>query len=81
MPKYLNEKTRNNRIPWKIKKKGIDDKLDQFSIYKRYMNKFQAKYNNPFKIRNINYYSIGESSLSINPIINKSNKIKISKYK
>ena len=51
--KYLNEKTRNNRIPWKIKKKGIDDKLDQFSIYKRYMNKFQAKYNNPFKIRNI----------------------------
>ena len=25
----------------------------------------------PEKIRNINYYSLGESSLSINPIINK----------
>ena len=51
--KYLNEKTRNNRIPWKIKKKGIDEKLDNLSIYNRYMNQFQSKNNNPFKKRNI----------------------------
>ena len=50
--KYLNEKTRNNRIPWKIKKKGLDEKLDGFSIYNRYMNQFQSKNNNPFKKRN-----------------------------
>ena len=51
--KYLNEKTRNNRIPWKIKKKGIDDKLDGVSIYNRYINQFQIKKNNPFNKRNI----------------------------
>ena len=51
--KYLNEKTRNNRIPWKIKKKGIDEKLDNLSIYNRYMNQFQSKNNNPFKKRNL----------------------------
>ena len=51
--KYLNEKTRNNRIPWKIKKKGIDEKLDGLSIYNRYMNQFQNKNNNPFKKRNL----------------------------
>ena len=49
--KFLNEKTRSNRIPWKIKKKGIDDKLDSFSIYNRYMNQFKS--NNPFKKRNL----------------------------
>ena len=51
--KYLNEKTRNNRIPWKIKKKGIDEKLDGISIYNRYMKQVQAKINNPFKKRNL----------------------------
>ena len=51
--KYLNEKTRNNRIPWKIKKKGIDDKLDSVSIYNKYMKHLQLKSNNPFKKRNL----------------------------
>ena len=51
--KYLNEKTRNSRIPWKIKKRGIDEKLDGVSIYNRYMNQFQSKNNNPFKKRNL----------------------------
>ena len=51
--KYLNEKTRNNRIPWKIKKKGIDEKLDGLSIYNRYINQFQLKNNNPFKKRHL----------------------------
>ena len=41
----LNEKTRNNRIPWKIQKKGIDEKLDSGIIYSRYISKMK---NNPF---------------------------------
>ena len=65
--KYLNEKTRNNRIPWKIKKKGLDEKLDGFSIYNRYMNQFQSKNNNPFKKRNMlkkNYKNKNEKNSS-----------------
>ena len=65
--KYLNEKTRNNRIPWKIKKKGIDEKLDGLSIYNRYINQFQIKNNNPFKKRNIlkkNYKNKNEKNYS-----------------
>ena len=30
--KYLNEKTRKERIPWKIQKKGIDDKMTSETI-------------------------------------------------
>ena len=42
--KYLNEKTRKERIPWKIQKKGIDDKLTSETIYNKYMKKIK-KYN------------------------------------
>ena len=54
--KYLNEKTRKARIPWKIQKKGIDDKLTSETIYNKYIHKIH-KYNplKPFgnkKIRN-----------------------------
>ena len=42
--KYLNEKTRKERIPWKIQKKGIDEKLGSETIYNKYMNKIN-KYN------------------------------------
>ena len=42
--KYLNEKTRKKRIPWKIQKKGIDDRLTSETIYNKYMNKI-TKYN------------------------------------
>ena len=42
--KYLNEKTRKERISWKIQKKGIDDKLTSETIYNKYMKKIK-KYN------------------------------------
>ena len=45
--KYLNEKTRKERIPWKIQKKGIDDKLTSETIYNKYMHKINK--NNPLK--------------------------------
>ena len=45
--KYLNEKTRKERIPWKIQKKGIDDKLTSESIYNKYMTKINK--HNPLK--------------------------------
>ena len=50
--KYLNEKTRKNRIPWKIKRKGIDDKLDPINIYDKYIKKIKMDKNNPFKNKN-----------------------------
>ena len=37
---YLNEKTRKSRIPWKIQKKGIDEKLNSETIYNNYINRF-----------------------------------------
>ena len=39
--KFLNEKTRKNKIPWKIKRKGIDDKLDSLKIFNKYIQKIQ----------------------------------------
>ena len=45
--KYLNEKTRKRRIPWKIQKKGIDDKLSSESIYYKYIHKINKR--NPLK--------------------------------
>ena len=80
--KYLNEKTRNNRIPWKIKKKGLDEKLDGFSIYNRYMNQFQSKNNNPFKKRNLlikKYKNKNEKNISLlnNSKLKKNNKFSL----
>ena len=43
--KYLNEKTRKKSIPWKIKRKGIDDKLDSINIFDRYIKKFKLNKN------------------------------------
>ena len=45
--KYLNEKTRKERIPWKYQKKGIDNKLSTESIYNRYMTRISK---NPLNI-------------------------------
>ena len=47
--KYLNEKTRYAQIPWKIKKKGIDEKLSEEIIYNRYIHKMKK---NPFILNN-----------------------------
>ena len=53
--KYLNNKTRLTKIPWKMKKKGIDKKMDSKEIYEQYKSKIK----NPFtqnirKISNVN---------------------------
>ena len=44
--KYLNEKTRKERIPWKYQKKGIDSKLTTETIYNKYIHKLNK---NPLK--------------------------------
>ena len=81
--KYLNEKTRNNRIPWKIKKKGIDDKLDAVSIYNKYMKDLQLKNNNPFKkrtlLKKINKYNKKSKDQNTSSFLNNS-KFKNYKY-
>ena len=46
---FLNEKTRCAQIPWKMKKKGIDEKMSEEIVYKRYINKIKK---NPFIINN-----------------------------
>ena len=45
--KYLNEKTRKERIPWKIQKKGIDEKLTSETIYNKYLTRINR--NHPLK--------------------------------
>ena len=57
--KYLNEKTRYAQIPWKIKKKGIDEKLSEEIIYNRYIHKMKK---NPSS--NNNFYKHKSSSLN-----------------
>ena len=47
--KFLNEKTRHTQMPWKIKKKGIDEKLPEEIIYQKYIHKIKK---NPFIINN-----------------------------
>ena len=45
--KYLNEKTRKCRIPWKYQKKGIDSKLTTETIYNKYLTRVNK---NPLNI-------------------------------
>ena len=58
----LNEKTRISKIPWKMKKEGIDKKLDNDAIYHKYIqkinyfpihNNLHSKFNVPFHKSNI----------------------------
>ena len=48
--KLLNEKTRLSRIPWKIKKKGIDLDMNNDIIYYKYLQKIKR----PIKINKAN---------------------------
>ena len=48
--KFLNEKTRLSRIPWKIKKKGIDLDMNNDLIYYKYLQKIKR----PIKINKAN---------------------------
>ena len=53
--KYLNNKARLTRIPWKIKKNGIDKKMDSKQIYEQYKFKMKKPFTqNNSKIVNIN---------------------------
>ena len=61
--KYLNEKTRKERIPWKIQKKGIDDELTSESIYNKYMTRIHK--HNPLKPYGNKKIKIGKNNLKI----------------
>ena len=62
--KYLNQKTRFNKIPWKVKKKAYDKKIEINDLYKFYMNRNK----NPFKKNN---KKINNKLYNIKPINNK----------
>ena len=65
--KFLNEKTRKNRIPWKLKRKGIDDKLESSNIFDRYIKKYEKNKNNIFKNKNyLKKININEHKIKIN---------------
>ena len=55
--KFLNKKTRFMRIPWKIIKKSIDEKIKLDELYKAYIinnkNPFRSNGNKISKINNI----------------------------
>ena len=65
--KILNEKTRKNKIPWKIKRKGIDNKLESINIFDEAIKNFEKNKNNFFK--NKNYFkkiNMNEQKIKIN---------------
>ena len=67
--KYMNQKTRYTKMPWKIKKKGLDEKIDMDYLYKYYINKNK----NPFDKNNkkINKKEYNIKSIKNNQINNK----------
>ena len=65
--KYLNEKTRKNRIPWKIKRQGIDNKLELNNIYDEYIKKIKMDKSNPFKNKNyLKYINLNAHQIKFN---------------
>ena len=64
--KYLNKKTRFTRIPWKIIKKSLDEKIKLDELYKDYI----IRSNNPLKSSNIKINKI----FNIKPIHNNQKK-------
>ena len=70
--KYLNEKTRCSQLPWKIKKKGIDEKISQEIIYNKYIHKIKK---NPFIINN-NKINIKGSNIKNRVLSNNKNRNK-----
>ena len=65
--KYLNEKTRKGRIPWKYQKKGIDSKLTTESIYTKYLTRMNK---NPLYINGNKKIKIQKKKNIINENIN-----------
>ena len=70
--KYLNKKTRYAKIPWKIKKKAIDEKIDINYLY----NFYAQKTKNPLRNNN-NRINNNKKTNNIKPINNSKNKNKI----
>ena len=69
--KYYNIKTRYKGIPWKVKKKGIDEKIELNLVYNKYINKVI----NPFNQNNskiVNYKNLKKNNKN-NSIRNKNN--------
>ena len=64
--KYLNKKTRFTRIPWKIIKKSLDEKIKLDELYKAYI----IRSNNPLKSSNIKINKI----FNIKPIVSNQKK-------
>ena len=70
--KYYNIKIRYERMPWKIKKKGIDEKIEPNLIYNKYINKII----NPFNKNNskiVNYKNFKKNIKNNNSIRNSYN--------
>ena len=70
--KYYNIKIRYERMPWKIKKKGIDEKIEPNLIYNKYINKII----NPFNKNNskiVNYKNFKKNTKNNNSIRNSYN--------
>ena len=65
--KLLNIRERNARIPWKIKKRGIDQKLREEIIYEKYIKKINK---NPFSINNTKVSSMNICENKTNWIAN-----------
>ena len=74
--KYFNIKTRYARIPWKIKKKAIDEKVELNLIYKKYLNRIINPFNqNNSKIVNYKF----KKNKKINSIRNSNSKNTLNK--
>ena len=67
----LNEKTRNKQLPWKIKKKGIDEKKQDKNFYQEYIHKIK---NNPFIIKNKIVKKIKNKNINVNSRASSNNK-------
>ena len=65
--KFMSIRERNTRIPWKIKKKGIDQKLCDEIIYEKYMKKLNK---NPFAINNTRVVNTSGNTNKTNLVTN-----------
>ena len=70
--KFLNEKTRKERIPWKYHKKGIDNKLTTETIYNKYLKRINKNPLNPTGNKMIKINKKKKNKNSENNLINNS---------
>ena len=78
----MNNKTRLTKIPWKIKKKGIDKKMDSKEIYEQYKLKIKNPFNqNIRKIMNVNRSIKSSFSNSIRSSLIETKKVNIENHR